>query len=53
VSGINSGLAAGAALVIGIGERTLETSAQVVVSSLEGIRLTDSQLLIPEEIRMR
>jgi sugar-phosphatase len=53
VSGINSGLAAGAALVIGIGERTLDTSAHIVVSNLEGIRLTDSQLLIPDQIRMR
>jgi mannitol-1-/sugar-/sorbitol-6-phosphatase len=53
VSGINSGLAAGAPLVVGIGERTLDTDAHIVVSSLQGIRLTDSDLLIPDEIRMR
>jgi len=53
VSGINSGLAAGAALVIGIGRRTLDTSAHLVVSSLEGIKLVNSELIIPDEIRMR
>lgn len=53
ISGVESGFAAGAGLVIGIGERMIDSPAHFVVRSLEGIRLVDFELIIPEHIRLR
>lgn len=53
ISGVESGFAAGAALVVGIGERMISSPAHIVVSSLAGIRLIDSELIVPDAIRLR
>jgi mannitol-1-/sugar-/sorbitol-6-phosphatase len=53
ISGVESGFAAGAGLVIGIGERMISSPAHFVVRNLEGIRLVNFELIIPEDIRLR
>lgn len=53
ISGVESGFAAGAALIIGIGERMIDSPAHYVVKNLEGIRLVNFELTIPEQIRLR
>jgi sugar-phosphatase len=53
ISGVESGLAAGAGLVIGIGERMIDSPAHYVVRNLTGIRLVNFELIIPESSRLR
>ena len=53
ISGVESGLAAGAGLVIGIGERMIDSPAHHVVRNLAGIRLVNFELIIPESSRLR
>jgi mannitol-1-/sugar-/sorbitol-6-phosphatase len=53
ISGVESGFAAGAALVIGIGERMIDSPAHFVVRNLTGIRLVNFELIIPESSRLR
>jgi mannitol-1-/sugar-/sorbitol-6-phosphatase len=53
ISGVESGFAAGAGLIVGIGERMIDSPAHYVVKNLAGIRLIDFELIIPEQIRLR
>jgi mannitol-1-/sugar-/sorbitol-6-phosphatase len=53
ISGVESGFAAGAGLVIGVGERMLDSPAHFVVRNLTGIRLVNFELIIPESSRLR
>jgi mannitol-1-/sugar-/sorbitol-6-phosphatase len=43
-NGVQAGLTAGAASVIGVGERALKTRAKIVVSDLTGVRWVDGSL---------
>lgn len=52
-AGLLAGKRGGAALLIGIGEQTLDSVADVVVSSLAGLKYSDGVLEIPDETRMR
>jgi len=52
-SGIQAGLEAGAGLLIGVTEHALDTKADIVVKSLEGITFQDGELFIPESLRLR
>ena len=52
-AGVKSGLAAGAAFVIGVSSRALETDADIVVEDLSGISFDGKQLVIPEEKILR
>ena len=52
-SGIRAGIEAGAFAVIGVGQAAMETDANVVVSSLEGIRFSTGELEIPDSNRLR
>ena len=52
-SGVAAGVAAGASAVIGIGEEVLDSKADVVISSLEGISFLGGKLGLPESKRLR
>lgn len=52
-NGIESGKSSGASLVVGVGHEAVNTPADLVVESLEGITFDGNQLSIPEEIRLR
>ena len=52
-SGVAAGVAAGARAVIGIGEEVLESKADVVISSLEGISFLGGKLELPDSKRLR
>ena len=52
-AGIQAGLEAGAGLLVGVTKHALETQADLVVSSLAGIRFQDGELLIPDSLRLR
>jgi sugar-phosphatase len=52
-AGVKAGLAAGAAFVIGVSFRALETDADIVVEDLAGISFDGKQLVIPEEKILR
>ena len=52
-SGIQAGLEAGAGLLVGVTEHALDTQADIVVKSLEGITFQDGELFIPDSLRLR
>jgi len=52
-SGVAAGVAAGARAVIGIGEEALDSEADVVISSLEGISFLGGKLELPDSKRLR
>lgn len=52
-AGIRAGLEAGAGLLVGVTEHALDTEADLVVSSLEGITFRDGELFIPDSLRLR
>ena len=52
-SGVAAGVAAGASAVIGIGEEVLDSKADVVISSLEGISFLGGILELPDSKRLR
>ena len=52
-SGVAAGVAAGARAVIGIGEEVLDSKADVVISSLEGISFLGGKLELPDSKRLR
>ncbi|MEN9954567.1 MAG: hypothetical protein RLZZ41_231 [Actinomycetota bacterium] len=52
-AGVKAGLAAGAAFVVGVSKRALDTDADIVVEDLTGISFDGKQLLIPEEKILR
>ena len=52
-SGVAAGVAAGAIAVIGIGEEVLESKADIVISSLEGISFLGGKLELPDSKRLR
>lgn len=52
-SGIQAGLEAGAGLLIGVTEHALDTAADLVVKSLEGITFQEGELFIPDSLRLR
>lgn len=52
-AGVMAGRAAGAGLVVGVGERILDSDVEIVIKSLSGIRLQPGELIIPDEIRLR
>jgi len=52
-SGVAAGVAAGARAVIGIGEEVLESKADIVISSLEGISFLGGKLELPDSKRLR
>jgi sugar-phosphatase len=52
-AGYQAGVAAGAGLVVGVGPLALETEAQVVVKSLEGIKFSSAGLEIIDSARLR
>ena len=52
-AGLVAGQRGGAALLVGIGEQTLDSVADVVVRSLAGLIYRDNVLEIPEKLRLR
>ena len=52
-SGVAAGVAAGASAVIGIGEEVMESKADIVISSLEGISFLGGKLELPDSKRLR
>ena len=52
-SGVAAGVAAGAKAVIGIGEEVMDSKADVVISSLEGISFLGGKLELPDSKRLR
>jgi sugar-phosphatase len=52
-AGVKSALAAGAAFVVGVSVRALETVADIVVEDLVGISFDGKQLVIPEQKILR
>ena len=52
-AGIHAGLEAGAGLLVGVTEHALDTQADIVVRSLEGITFQDGELFIPDSLRLR
>lgn len=52
-AGLVAGQRGGAALLVGIGEQTLDSVADVVVRSLAGLIYRDNELEIPDELRLR
>ena len=51
-SGVQAGLAAGAR-VIGIGKEVLDSPAEIVIHTLEGISFGGNELIVPDEVRLR
>ena len=52
-SGVAAGVAAGAKAVVGIGEEVMDSKADVVISSLEGISFLGGKLELPDSKRLR
>ena len=52
-AGLLAGKLAGAALLVGIGEQTLASVADLVVVSLAGLKYHGNVLDIPDELRLR
>ena len=52
-SGIQAGLDAGAGLLVGVTAHAMDTKADLVVKHLQGIRLVDGELFIPDDLRLR
>lgn len=53
VPGLNAGLEAGAGLLVGVGEKALESPADIVVKDLSGISFVAGELKIPDKNRLR
>ncbi|MFC4585908.1 HAD-IA family hydrolase [Sphaerisporangium corydalis] len=52
-AGVAAGRAAGAGTVVGVGERALETGADVVIDDLRGLTWTAGRLTLPRERLLR
>ncbi len=52
-AGLVAGRLAGAALLVGIGEQTLDSVADLVIASLAGLKYSQGLLEIPDEVRLR
>ena len=52
-AGVMSGRAASVAMVIGVSERALETSADIVIRDLSAVTFVSGQLYIPDQNRLR
>jgi sugar-phosphatase len=52
-AGLVAGKLAGAALLVGIGEQTLDSVANLVIVSLAGLKYSQGLLEIPDEVRLR
>ena len=52
-SGVRAGKAAEAKAVVGVGKEALESEADIVIGSLEGISFRDGKLEIPDSKRLR
>jgi len=52
-SGVRAGKAAGAKAVVGVGKEALESEADIVIESLEGISFKNEKLEIPDSSRLR
>ena len=52
-SGVAAGVAAGARAVVGSGEEVMDSKADVVISSLEGISFLGGKLELPDSKRLR
>ncbi|MGA1201168.1 MAG: HAD family hydrolase, partial [Aquiluna sp.] len=52
-SGVTAGKAAGAIVVIGVGHEALDSAADLVIQSLEGISYKNQKLEIPDSLRLR
>ena len=52
-AGVQSAIEAGAGLVIGVGTRGLETTADIVVKDLTGISFDGEELVISDKNRLR
>jgi sugar-phosphatase len=52
-AGLVAGKLAGAALLVGIGEQTLDSVADLVIVSLAGLKYSFGLLEIPDEVRLR
>jgi len=52
-SGVIAGKAAGASVVIGVGHEALDSAADLVIQSLEGMSYMNQKLEIPESLRLR
>ena len=52
-AGIQAGWEAGAGLLVGVTEHALDTQADIVVRSLEGITFQAGELFIPDSLRLR
>ena len=52
-AGLVAGKLAGAALLVGIGEQTLDSVADLVIASLAGLKYSQGLLEIPDEVRLR
>jgi sugar-phosphatase len=52
-AGLIAGKLAGAALLVGIGEQTLDSVADVVIVSLAGLKYSQGLLEIPNDVRLR
>jgi mannitol-1-/sugar-/sorbitol-6-phosphatase len=52
-AGLLAGQRAGAKLLVGLGEQTLASVADLVIKDFEGITYTDGGLVIPEKQRLR
>lgn len=52
-AGVLAGKAAGAGLVIGVSERAMVTTADIVIRDLSGITFEPGRLCIPDENRLR
>jgi len=52
-AGLLAGQRAGAKLLVGLGEQTLDSVADLVIKDFEGIAYTDGGLVIPETQRLR
>jgi sugar-phosphatase len=52
-AGLVAGKLAGAALLVGIGEQTLDSVADLVIVSLAGLKYSFGLLEVPDEVRLR
>jgi sugar-phosphatase len=52
-AGVQAGKSAGVRMVIGVSERALETTADIVIRDLSGINFVSGQLYIPDQNRLR
>lgn len=52
-AGVQAGKSAGVRMVIGVSERALETTAEIVIRDLSDVTFVSGQLYIPDENRLR